>query len=360
MKPKMTKLLACLLAMTMLATVVSVLAFAEDEPVLPGQPERKLNYLVIGDSIAAGYGIHAVNGNPDDLSNQFTLHHGELVEGTYPKLVSDAIGATTTINTARESYTTTNYLRMIDPEFDAELARPENYYERFLSECTYIMPKLFGGIDDLNNLKANMVRYIQEADVITIGIGNNDTFTAALLGPVFRTLYYAYGMTGQIPLTALKGQLQAVTSPEQLVEMAGGYSDLFTELARRVVIYEKNYDRLIKRILELNPDVDIYYVGMYNTFADVQPADSDLVIQFREQGEILSQELKNYVTKVSEFRKNIHYVNMTGTEVWPSVPVDNVMFYMTFLVHCHPDFTGHQFMANKLVKAMKKYSPEFF
>lgn len=51
---------------------------------------------------------------------------------------------------------------------------------------------------------------------------------------------------------------------------------------------------------------------------------------------------------------------MTGTEVWPSVPVDNVMFYMTFLVHCHPDYIGHAYMANKLVKAMKKYSPEFF
>ncbi|MBO7689802.1 MAG: hypothetical protein J6T14_03045 [Clostridia bacterium] len=357
MKQRMTKLLAGLLTMAMLATLVSVLAYGVDEPV---NTQRKLNYLVIGDSIAAGYGMHPVNGNPDDPGNQFTLHHGQLVDGTYPKIVAEKIGATSVINTARESYTTTNYLRMIDPAFDAELARPENYYERFLSECTFIMPKLFGGIDDLTTLKTNMVRYIQEADIITIGIGNNDTFTAALLSSFFRTLYYMYGMSGQIPLTALKGQLQAITSVDQLVAMAGGYTDIFTELARRVVIYEKNYDRLIQRILELNPDVDIYYVGMYNTFADVQPADSDLVVQFREQGDILSGELKNYVKKVSPYRNVVHYVDMTGVEVWPSVPVDNVMFYMTFLVHCHPDYTGHAFMAGKLVKAMKKYSPQYF
>lgn len=357
MKKTSNKILAALLTMAMLIAAVSTLAFAVDEN---RKSSRSLNYLVIGDSIAAGYGMHPVNGNPDDLSNQFTLHHGDLVEGTYPKIVSDAIGATTTVNTARESYTTTNYLRLIDQDYNVELTYPQNYYERFLSECTFIMPKLFGGIDDLNNLKANMVRYIQEADVITIGIGNNDTFTAALLGPVFRTLYYAYGMSGQVPLTMLQGHLNAVTSLDQLVEMAGGYSDIFTELARRVVVYQKNYDRLIKDILALNPDVAIYYCGMYNTFADVQPADSDLVVQFRNQGEVLSAQLKNYVTKESPYAKRVHYVNMTGTKVWPSAPIDNIAFYTSFLVHCHPNYEGHAFMAKKLINSMKKYNPEFF
>ena len=350
MKQRFTKIFAALMAMAMLATVMSVLAFAEDQ-----KPKKTLNYLVIGDSIAAGYGMHPVNGSPDDLSNQFTLHHGELVEGTYPKIVSEAIGATTTVNTARESFTTTNYLRMIDPEYEVSLTYPENYYERFLSECTSIMPKVLGGFSDLPVLKENMVKYIEDADVITIGIGNNDTFTAALLGPVFRTLYYSYGMAGQVPLTMLHGHLNAVTSVEQLVEMAGGYADIFTELARRVVIYEQNYDRLIKRILEINPDVDLYYVGMYNTFADVQPADSELVMQFRGQGDELSATLKNYVTKTSPYAKRVHYVNVGHVEVWPSVPVDNVMFYMTFLIHCHPDYTGHRQIANQIIKSMKKY-----
>lgn len=351
MKQRISKLLAVVLAMVMLATVGSLFAFAVDE----SDQKKGLNYLIIGDSIAAGYGMHPVNGSPDDLSNQFTLHHGELVDGTYPKLVSEAIGATTTVNTARESFTTTNYLRMIDHEYDVELTYPQNYYERFLSECTSIMPKVLGGFTDLPQLKENMVRYIEEADVITIGIGNNDTFTAALLGPVFRTLYYMYGMAGQVPLTMLKGHLNAVTSVDQLVEMAGGYNDIFTELARRVVIYEKNYDRLIKDIIAINPDVDLYYVGMYNTFADVQPADSDLVRQFREQGDVLSAELKNYVTKTSQYRKRVHYVNVGHVEVWPSVPVDNIAFYMTFLVHCHPDYAGHQQIANRIIKTMKKY-----
>ncbi len=349
MKRNMKKLIAVLMTMAMLVTVVSVMASAVNKK------QKTLNYLVIGDSIAAGYGMNATGDNPDNGINQFTLHHGELVDGTYPKLVGEAIGATSVINTARESYTTANYLRMIDPEYDAELAKPENYYERFLSECTYIMPEIFGGIDDLNTLKANMVQYIKDADIITIGIGNNDTFTAALLGPVFRTLYYTYGMAGQVPLTALKGQLNAITSVDQLVAMAGGYSDIFTELARRVVIYEQNYDRLIKRILELNPDVSIYYCGMYNTFKDVQPADSDLVVMFREQGETLSNELMNYVKYRSAYAGIVHYVPMTGVTVWPSVPVDNVMFYMTFLVHCHPNYAGHRYMANKLINAMYKY-----
>lgn len=180
-------------------------------------------------------------------------------------------------------------------------------------------------------------------------------FLGCLLGPVFRTLYYMYGMAGQVPLTMLKGHLNAVTSVDQLVEMAGGYNDIFTELARRVVVYEKNYDRLIKDILAINPDVDIYYVGMYNTFADVQPADSDIVVQFRNQGDVLSGELKDYVARRSPYANRVHYVDVGHVEVWPSVPVDNIMFYMTFLIHCHPDYTGHKQIANKIIASMKRH-----
>ncbi len=126
-------------------------------------------------------------------------------------------------------------------------------------------------------------------------------------------------MAGQVPLTMLKGHLNAVTSVDQLVEMAGGYSDIFTELARRVVVYEKNYDRLIQDILAINPDVKLYYVGMYNTFADVQPADSDIVVQFRNQGDVLSAELKDYVARRSPYANRVHYVNVGHVEVWPSV-----------------------------------------
>ena len=172
MKQRISKLLAVGLARIMLATVGSLFAFAVGEET---QKKNGLNYLIIGDSIAAGYGMHPNNGNPADLGTQFPLHHGELVAGTYPKIVSEALGATTTVNTARESFTTTNYLRMIDHEYDVELTYPQNYYERFLSECTSIMPKVLGGFSDLPVLKENMVKYIEDADVITIGIGNNDT-----------------------------------------------------------------------------------------------------------------------------------------------------------------------------------------
>lgn len=33
---------------------------------------------------------------------------------------------------------------------------------------------------------------------------------------------------------------------------------------------------------------------------------------------------------------------------------------MTFLVHCHPDYTGHRQIANQIIKSMKKHDPEFF
>jgi len=325
--------------------------FAVQASALTSKKKYK-NYVVIGDSIAAGYGLNTWGDNPDNGINEITLHHGEIVEGSYVQIVSDAIGAKNTYNLARESYTAPCFLRILDPEYDKELAQPENYYERFLSECAYVVPEFWGGYSDLQNNKSNMVSYIKKADVITINLGNNDTFSTSLMGAYYRTLYYMYGMAAQPFLTALKGDLQTADSLEDIINMVGGYEFMLSELEERTALYEQNYDRLIKRIRELNPDCDIYYVGMYNVFKNVEPQNGTIVSALSESGVELADELRDYVTNRSAYKNEITYVDVSDTEVWSSWPMYTPVYWMQFLVHVHPSYNGHAYMASQIVKTM--------
>ena len=117
------------------------------------QNDGKRVLTVIGDSIAAGYGLSDTPTNP---ANQINLRGPAIVDGSYPQILRDEAGYDVVNKDARESYTAINFLRMLDDDYDTELARPENYYLRWLSECTFFLPEMFSGIDDTQNLKNNI------------------------------------------------------------------------------------------------------------------------------------------------------------------------------------------------------------
>jgi len=314
------------------------------------------NYVIIGDSIAAGYGLNGmIKDFPYTPDNQMTWAGDTVVEGSYPQIVSDAIGAKKVTKLAREAYIAPNILRLIDPEYDAELCKPENYYERFVSECTYMIANPIEPAET-ERLKVVAVDAISTADVITINLGNNDTFTCALMDPIYRSLYYSYGMAAQPAMTALRGNYVAPKSVDQLISMVGSYKDLFTKLDENTKKFEKNYDRMIKRIRELNPDCEIYVIGMYNLFAQAEPQGGMIQSLLEEENEKLSNELKDYFTVRSKYKKEIYYVDVYNTKVWDNFPLYTPLYYMCIMMGSHPDFEGHQYMANQIIKTMNKHA----
>ena len=319
------------------------------------QNDGKQVLTIIGDSIAAGYGLSE---DVNSLQNQLTLHGNNIVDGSYPQILRDEAGFDVVYKDARESYTCFNFLRMLDSDYDREMANPSNYYYRFLSECTFFLPKLFGGIDDTEYLKNNIKDHVATSDAIIINLGNNDTFTTALLDMVFRTMYYAYGGAIQPAMTALKGQFTPATTLEDIIGMTGGtYADLFTKLDEYTELFKQNMDRMLGVIRQLNPTAKIYYYGMYNTFEYAGPEDLDLRNMLYQSGIELSNKLKDYATKESAYKDDIIFVDVTGTETWASEPMTSPLYWLQFLVHCHPDYVGHRFMADQMMEAMGKKSP---
>lgn len=324
-------------------------------PAAPATPDPRTDgkkvLTIIGDSIPAGYGLSE---NVNSLINQFTLHGATIVDGSYPQILRDEAGFDVVHKDARESYTAINYLRWIDEEYDNELAQPKNYYLRWLSECTFFLPKIFGApTDDTETLKANIKNDIATSDAIVLNLGNNDTFTMALLDFFLRSEYYVYGMAAQPALSALKGKLNLATSLDDLIQMFGGtYADIFTKEEEYLQLFKKNMDRMIRAIRQLNPTAEIYYVGMYNTFEYAEPEDDAIRDFLYQAGVDLCNKLEHYAKEECAFRNDIHYVDVMGTQVWKSDTIYSPSYWLRFLVHCHPDYEGHRFMAEQIMKAM--------
>ena len=324
-------------------------------PAAPATPDPRTDgkkvLTIIGDSIPAGYGLSE---NVNSLINQFTLHGATIVDGSYPQILRDEAGFDVVHKDARESYTAINFLRWIDEEYDNELAQPKNYYLRWLSECTFFLPKIFGApTDDTETLKANIKNDIATSDAIVLNLGNNDTFTMALLDFFLRSEYYVYGMAAQPALSALKGKLSLATSLDDLIQMFGGtYADIFTKEEEYLQLFKKNMDRMIRAIRQLNPTAEIYYVGMYNTFEYAEPEDDAIRDFLYQAGVDLCNKLEHYAKEECAFRNDIHYVDVMGTQVWKSDTIYSPSYWLRFLVHCHPDYEGHRFMAEQIMKAM--------
>ena len=346
-------MLVCMLCVTLLGT--GVVATAADG-VSPSEDGTRV-LTVLGDSIAAGSGLtHGPLGNDVHTPfDQIYLRGDELVEGSYPQLVGAEANFDVVHKDAREMFTTDNLLRMLDDSYDAELAKPENYYDRFVTEMSAIFDKSVT-LPDFIKLKNNIKNDVAESDVVIINIGSNDVSTMAALDPIFRTLYYTFGMEIQPAMTALKGQLNAIETPEDFVEMIGGYEDFLSKMQSSMAEYKVKMDRMIAAIRELNPTCDIYYLGMNGTaFYNIKPVDSEISEFFRSHAHDLADQFRTYATVESAYKDDIIYVDIDGAECWEADPIYSPTYFLYFLQNAHPNYVGHRHYADRILAAMREH-----
>jgi len=352
MKKFVKRAVALSLALVMLLSVGILQSFAATV-----KSKRTFkNYVVIGDSIAAGACLkQIIKDNPYDAMN-WLMNGDEIVEGSYPQLVRDAVGAKSTYKLAREGWTTKNVLRIIDPTYEEELAQPENYYERYETQATYFFSKVVGHPNEVNEMRDTATDAIKNADVVTVHLGNNDTFTVVLEAYYLHYMHAVLGIPLQSLLTFMKNEYVPITSWQQLFEAyhISDISDFLTMCDQAIVQYEANYDRLIGRIRELNPDCEIYTVGMYNIFAQSGPEWFPLQPFLAERNADEIEELADYYTNRSAYKDEVTYVDISDTEVWWSFPMYTPLYWSTMVVFTHPTFEGHEYIANQIIRAMNK------
>lgn len=357
MKLWMKRLTALCLALLMSVSLLAVTASAEGTKSYRATVTCKRTFrhvTVIGDSIPSGYGLNGlIPFYPYTLENYMTMCGPFVVPGSYPDLVSKAVGAEWTYKLAREAYTTINILRILDPAYEESMNEPKHYYDRFVSDLMGLSASSEYPLDQAFT-RLTATEAVKHSDAIIINLANNDTFSMALGEPFFKPMYYAGGMTAMAALSALEGKLQTIDSLEEWVEAVGGMHTFERALWRNEAKYEENFDRLMKRIRTLNPDAEIYVVGMYNLFGQNKPVWGLLRNWTARLNVRLIQELKTFYTKESAYRNDLHYVSVVDTDVWDTQPMYSPFYYMNFLVQIHPTPEGHLYMANQIIKAMNK------
>jgi len=348
MKRALKKLVALVMTLIMALSVCSVAASAASEKLHSSKRTVK-TITYIGDSIGSGY---CLDGDVDSLSTQLTMHNGELVEGSYPQLVTKAVGAKSAHNMCREMFTIYNWLRILDPDYEDWINQPENWQFRWMTECTASGLEMMAQ-DDLANLKANGRKWIANSDVVTINLGNNETGTSASMSYIYKTMYYMFGMVlTPAMIYAQDGEFVFPTSITQIIQMMGGYKAYLTEVEENVAMFKEAYDRLVGLIYELNPDADVYAIGQYNMFRDCNPQGDEVQLFLAANSDMVNTEVNDYLRTGSKYAKKTTFVDVTETEIYPSESIYSVGYIMHFVTRCHPTKNGHMHMANQIIDAI--------
>lgn len=352
MKKYTRKLVAVAMALCMLLSLTVVMSSAKTTTKYQGK-----SLVVLGDSIAAGFGL--APGGKDPVTQILQMPHGEFVEGSWTKAVRDKFGFSqeTSVNLSRSMWRTDEYLRLLDKDFEKELCLPENTFDQYLSD--YLMfPTEITKPGDALRLAGQIEDAIRQADVLVFSLCSNDVMTAAICKPLLLPFYQIFGRQAGYALASVtEQQLLFPTTIEGWGKFALGtleFTDLATDARARCDQFLKNYDRLLDIIYRLNPDVEVYTMGMTNPFKGLKnTATQDSTLFAPITPEMISK-IKNHVTKYSRHAKKVKYVDCSDVGGYGFGYAYSLQFLLDFIVGVHPDEEGHKLIAKHVTDAFNK------
>ena len=322
------------------------------------------NYMCVGDSIAAGCGL-ARDGKPtnfDQNAEDYTkVYSNEYIylgydfaaaPNAYHSLVAKELGANL-LQCARSGLRAVELRYMLDGtynDYDKDRIWGNTYFDTDGNGFTTA---------DLDALNA-YVKYpdkIKQADLISINVGSNDVFSFALnvvlreltkdtSDPTLNAIKEYLEKTGNIGV-AFGKLIDAYQSMGKIADLA---TALTTTMNKAYMQFTVNYAAVIERIYEINPDITIVGVGVYNPFDGFRlSADSNLDLSGIASPVVaaINAHIASYKLKYSNFC----YADVVGTQTYP-MSYDDHYFWEYFSLKVHPDIEGYQFMAKQILDAL--------
>lgn len=322
------------------------------------------NYMCVGDSIAAGCGL-ARDGKPtnfDQNAENYTKVYSNnyiylgydfaAAPNAYHSLVANELGANL-LQCARSGLRAVELRYMLDGtynDYDKDCIWGNTYFDTDGNGFTTA---------DLDALNA-YVKYpdkIKQADLISINVGSNDVFSFALnvvlreltkdtSDPVLNAIKEYLEKTGNIG-AAFGKLIDAYQSMGKIADLA---TALTTTMNKAYMQFTVNYAAVIERIYEINPDITIVGVGVYNPFDGFRlSADSNLDLSGIASPVVaaINAHIASYKLKYSNFC----YADVVGTQTYP-MSYDDHYFWEYFSLKVHPDIEGYQFMTKQILDAL--------
>ena len=331
-----TKILSVMLSAALLASGANLKAFAEETN--QQIPYSTYNYVALGDSIAAGFGLAGGDLAKDPALVITDELLADPVQGAYPAIFTQYIselGEKYGVEVKGTNLASTAY-RAEDIE---KTLRNQGYKGEFAASIldTYVGN---GASDVLSPYHDIYNKYLTEADLVSIQLGGNDIVMSIIPemteseNPVLRATGISLMLTlfGTDQKTALGGGLQIIQqnkdsiTSETFIE-AAAYMQNIGARAEELVNESANHVKgVVDAVQEINDDADIALVGMYNPYRTAEASEetaadiSDILGKLYSQAadtaaetedELTSdgEQTKDYIEKISDKVENIEDMN---------------------------------------------------
>ena len=274
---KFKRVLSIVLSAALITSTTSLSVFATNE-------EKKYDYVALGDSIAAGFGLSSSESVASLAADPALILSEDLIAnpvqsayaavfGRYLAEIGEKYGyTTTTTNLSSTAYRAVDVEQVILNEgYKGEVA--EWILETFLGE---------GGSTPLENYHDIYAKYLPEAELVSIQLGGNDIVMNILYpilkmdNPVLMSMSISLMLTlfGCDMTTALGGGLQYlmqnkdnltyedVTAAAEYFKNVGSNGEYYVNIAADQIT------GVVDAVKKVNSNADIVLVGMFNPYGN--------------------------------------------------------------------------------------------
>ena len=277
-----TKAIAALVAAVMLSSAAGVTAFADSKTAKTD--DRTYNYVALGDSIAAGFGL----ADGDLASDPALVITDKLlndpVKGAYPAIFTgylEQLGKEKGVAVRGTNLASTAY-RAEDIE---KTIKNEGYKGEFAASIleTYAGE---GASDVLTPYHDLYNKYLADADLVSIQLGGNDIVMSIIPqmleneNPVLRAagISLMFTLFGTDSETAIGAGLQVMqqdsenVTPEAFMEAAAFMYNVGNSSEALVEQSAGHVRDVVNAVKDVNGDTDIALVGMFNPYRTEEEA----------------------------------------------------------------------------------------
>ena len=268
------RIISIILAVCMLGSLAVVVASAEENT------EKTFNYVALGDSIAAGYGLTA----PGTEVDPALVLSEELIANPVQDAYAQVFGKWLAETGAKYGYTTTatnlssTAYRAEDvaatittPGYKGAVA--SYIFEAFVGEGASAMLLPY---HDIYN------KYLPEADMVSIQLGANDIIMGIIYpmieadNPVLNDMAIAVALLlfGRTPTEAIGAGVQLMIRDKDkitsahIAEAVKYFGGVIKNTSMYVENAAANVELVVNAVQEVNPNADIALVGMFNPYGN--------------------------------------------------------------------------------------------
>lgn len=337
MKKTMKRLVAALLVVMTLVAVLSMSSFAATE----GTVKHYHEYTVLGDSVAAGYSHPGY-----DMHHDYNKVEWKLVPNTYPDILGRATGAKVH-QLAHSGYRTTDLRAILCNDYNGDGMSPlrlpsVNNDARHLN------------VDQLNVLRTAFQQDIRNSDLVTLNIGINDSTQPLMI--TMETLMADVGVLGN--------QMMAVLDPYNYVkntllnlQTLAVDGQFYVALANAELtsfrMFSENFDAIIARIHELNPNAKVVVVGLYNASENDTVPSGGIGIPIGNIFGSLYANMNQYMQSGSKYANSGYY---TFVDTWGISSHMNDPESPMYRHDNHPTLKGHRQIADRIFAVLPSRS----